>query len=414
MRNRARAIATRCCSPRDSLATSVRAPRHFHQLKKLTRPLDLLRGRPQSREVARRQHVPERRQAGHEMEVLKNKADMVAPPCVTAGLAEPAEFDLTPANLAAVRRKNAGQDVSQRRLAGAGGPDERHLRARIEGKPVEIERRRGVCAEGDAQAARVQVLAGRAGTSSRLPLCHDIVTCLRSGRRESGSKTGRVSMRQVSIRRAGVLAATTALVALATWSAQAENARLVQGEDPYFKQAQGQLQRILTQQTNTNRAKNVILIVGDGMGFSTVTAARIFEGQQRGVDGESNVLAWEAFPYLAASKTYSADAQITDSAPSAVAMTTGVKTINDLMGLDHTAKLESCEDQKTKAVTTLVGAGRDHRHVDRCGHHGDGSPTRRPAPPTPTSPIATGNPMPPCRPRRSSRAAPTSPASWWR
>jgi alkaline phosphatase len=160
-------------------------------------------------------------------------------------------------------------------------------------------------------------------------------------------------VRQVSIRRAGVLAATTALVALATWSAQAENARLVQGEDPYFKQAQGQLQRILTQQKNTNRAKNVILVVGDGMGFSTVTAARIFEGQQRGVDGESNILAWEAFPYLAASKTYSADAQITDSAPSAVAMTTGVKTINDLMGLDHTAKLESCEDQKTKAVTTL-------------------------------------------------------------
>ena len=34
-------------------------------------------------------------------------------------------------------------------------------------------------------------------------------------------------------------------------------------------------------------------------------------------------------------------------------MTTGVKTINDLMGLDHTAKLDSCEDQRTKAVTTL-------------------------------------------------------------
>ena len=113
------------------------------------------------------------------------------------------------------------------------------------------------------------------------------------------------------------------------------------------------MQRILAEQPNTNRAKNVILIVGDGMGFSTVTAARIFEGQQRGVDGESNVLAWEAFPHLAASKTYSADAQITDSAPSAVAMTTGVKTINDLMGLDHTARLDSCEDQKTKAVTTL-------------------------------------------------------------
>ena len=160
-------------------------------------------------------------------------------------------------------------------------------------------------------------------------------------------------MKLRSLSHKGILAASSALVALAMWPAHAEDAKLAQGDDPYFKQAQGQMQRILTQPKNTNRAKNVILIVGDGMGFSTVTAARIFEGQQRGVDGESNILAWEAFPYLAASKTYSADAQITDSAPSAVAMTTGVKTSNDLMGLDHTSTLESCEDQKTKAVTTL-------------------------------------------------------------
>ncbi|MGD9509834.1 MAG: alkaline phosphatase [Geminicoccaceae bacterium] len=145
----------------------------------------------------------------------------------------------------------------------------------------------------------------------------------------------------------------TAALALVAGQARAEDARLVQGDDPYFKQAQGQLQRILTQPRNTNQAKNVILVVGDGMGFSTVTAARIFEGQQRGVDGESNILAWEAFPHMAASKTYSSDAQITDSAPSAVAMTTGVKTINDVMGINHTSKLDSCDDQKNKAVTTL-------------------------------------------------------------
>lgn len=135
--------------------------------------------------------------------------------------------------------------------------------------------------------------------------------------------------------------------------ARADEARLVQADDPYYKQADQALSRNLQLQRNTNQARNVILFVGDGMGFSTVTATRIFEGQQRGVDGESNVLAWEAFPYLAASKTYSHDAQITDSAPSAVAMTTGVKTINDLMGLDQTAKLDSCQDQKTKHVTTL-------------------------------------------------------------
>ena len=133
----------------------------------------------------------------------------------------------------------------------------------------------------------------------------------------------------------------------------ATGANIAQLDDPYFKQADGQMKRIMAQKPNTNRAKNVILIVGDGMGFSTVTAARIFEGQRRGVDGESNVLSWEAFPYLAASKTYSSDAQITDSAPSAVAMTAGVKTINDTMGIDHRSRLNSCADQKNNRVTTL-------------------------------------------------------------
>src|SRR5215207_810811 len=150
------------------------------------------------------------------------------------------------------------------------------------------------------------------------------------------------------------LLAGAALAALATaTTAGAADARLSQGDDPYYKQAHDAMRRVMAQQRNTNRAKNVILIVGDGMGFSTVTAARIFEGQQRGVDGESNVLAWEAFPYMAASKTYSSDAQITDSAPSAVAMTAGVKTKNDIMGLDHTVILNSCDDQRTKHVTTL-------------------------------------------------------------
>ena len=44
------------------------------------------------------------------------------------------------------------------------------------------------------------------------------------------------------------------------------------------------------------RARNVILFVGDGMGVSTVTAARILEGQLRGERGEENVLSFEELP----------------------------------------------------------------------------------------------------------------------
>lgn len=83
------------------------------------------------------------------------------------------------------------------------------------------------------------------------------------------------------------------------------------------------------------RAKNVILIIGDGMGVSTVTAARILEGQQRGVDGEKNVLNMEKLPYLALSKTYSANQQTSDSAPTMTAMMTGVKTSDGVLGINQ-------------------------------------------------------------------------------
>lgn len=75
-----------------------------------------------------------------------------------------------------------------------------------------------------------------------------------------------------------------------------------------------------------NPAKNVILFIGDGMGISTITAARIFDGQSRGGTGEENVLSFERFPHVALIKTYSVDAQVADSASTASAMNTGVKT----------------------------------------------------------------------------------------
>lgn len=74
------------------------------------------------------------------------------------------------------------------------------------------------------------------------------------------------------------------------------------------------------------KAKNVILFIGDGMGVTTLTAARIMEGQMRGESGEENRLSFENFPYSAFSKTYSANQQTSDSAPTMSAIVTGVKT----------------------------------------------------------------------------------------
>ena len=50
-------------------------------------------------------------------------------------------------------------------------------------------------------------------------------------------------------------------------------------------------------------AKNIIVFVGDGMGISTQTAARIYEGQLLGLAGEEHELFFENFPHLALVKT---------------------------------------------------------------------------------------------------------------
>ena len=55
---------------------------------------------------------------------------------------------------------------------------------------------------------------------------------------------------------------------------------------------------------HSGTAKNVILFLGDGMGLSTIAAARILEGQRQGASGEEQRLAFEEFPYTALVRTY--------------------------------------------------------------------------------------------------------------
>jgi alkaline phosphatase len=75
------------------------------------------------------------------------------------------------------------------------------------------------------------------------------------------------------------------------------------------------------------RAKNVIFFLGDGMGINTLTAARIFAA---GEDGE---LAIDKLPESAFVKTFSNDAQVTDSAASMAAYMTGVKHNNGVVSM---------------------------------------------------------------------------------
>ena len=102
------------------------------------------------------------------------------------------------------------------------------------------------------------------------------------------------------------------------------------------------------------RAKNVILFVGDGMGISTVTAARILDGQRKGMMGEENALSFDRFPFTGLIKTYNTDSQTADSAGTMTAMVTGVKTRIGVIGVDESAQRGDCASGKgTELVTAL-------------------------------------------------------------
>ncbi len=71
--------------------------------------------------------------------------------------------------------------------------------------------------------------------------------------------------------------------------------------------------------------RNIILMIGDGMGLTQISAAMYRNG---------NRLELEHFPIVGLQKTYASDDLVTDSAASATAMASGVKTYNGAIGVD--------------------------------------------------------------------------------
>jgi alkaline phosphatase len=113
--------------------------------------------------------------------------------------------------------------------------------------------------------------------------------------------------------------------------------------------------------TPTTEPKRVIFFLGDGMGMATMTAARIY------AVGEDGDLTMDTLPETAFIKTYSNDAQVTDSAPSMSAYMTGVKMNNEVLSMssetiardpvaDANGNLlgNNCGSDNGKPVTTLL------------------------------------------------------------
>ena len=111
---------------------------------------------------------------------------------------------------------------------------------------------------------------------------------------------------------------------------------------------------------NSGQAKNIILLIGDGMGDSEITAARNYAegagGYFKGIDALP--LTGQYTHYALDKKTGKPD-YVTDSAASATAWSTGVKTYNGALGVDihekdHTTILEMAKAAglKTGNVST--------------------------------------------------------------
>ncbi|WP_462156740.1 alkaline phosphatase [Pseudoalteromonas sp. GB56] len=151
-------------------------------------------------------------------------------------------------------------------------------------------------------------------------------------------------------------ASKTTCNAIKTTLDESELAHLTQ--NPWFADAQEKVTaaqaRSEAVMTTAPKAKNVILFVGDGMGISTVTAARILAGQLEGKAGEEHQLSFEKMPFSGFSKTYNVDAQTPDSAGTMTAMASGVKTDVGVIGVAEGVERGNCASVSGNELVTAL------------------------------------------------------------
>ena len=70
----------------------------------------------------------------------------------------------------------------------------------------------------------------------------------------------------------------------------------------WTREAQASIEERVRRAPNLNRARNVVLFLGDGMSVPTLAAARALLGQRAGRTGEEAKLHFETFPTVGLSK----------------------------------------------------------------------------------------------------------------
>lgn len=125
--------------------------------------------------------------------------------------------------------------------------------------------------------------------------------------------------------------------------------------DAWLKEKINSLQQV--KRLENENAKNVIFFVGDGMSITTLTAARIWQGQQAGKLGEEHFLHFEKYPHSALIKTYNTNQQSPDSAGTMSALMTGVKTRAGLISIGPEQDNTQCKGSQHHHQQTLLEWG---------------------------------------------------------
>ncbi len=102
------------------------------------------------------------------------------------------------------------------------------------------------------------------------------------------------------------------------------------------------------------QAKYVFYFIGDGMGVDVVNITETYLSDINGERGSKSLLMTQ-FPVATFSTTYSANADVTDSAASGTALATGKKTTNSTMGLDTEGNPVETIAEKAKKAGKKVG-----------------------------------------------------------
>jgi alkaline phosphatase len=106
-------------------------------------------------------------------------------------------------------------------------------------------------------------------------------------------------------------------------------------------------------QAVASHPKNIIFFLGDGMGLNTLTAARMY------AVGEDGELTLDTLPESAFVKTYSNNAQVTDSAASMTAYMTGHKVDNAVLSMStDTPAIEPAADSSGNTTISRCKGGR--------------------------------------------------------